>query len=703
MNRFVPLGLVLIVLAGCAAAPVVDAPGEDPWLWLESVEGDRALDWVRDENARSLAALTGDPRFSELEAEAAAILNSTERIPYGRILGDHVYNFWQDTDNVRGVWRRAELAGYLAGTPSWQTLIDMDALDAAEAQNWIFEGYTCLSPDYERCMVNLSRGGTDAAVYREFSIPDRAFVDGGFALPQAKSSLAWADGDTLIVGTDWGDGRLTESGYAQTVKLWRRGQPLAESRAVYQGAAEDVGVFAAVFRDADSAYPMAIRAVTFFETEYYWRRPSGEVTLLPLPRRSNLQGMIDGHALVTLDEAWTYRGVAYAQGALVALDMQTMSVGLVYEPAEGEAIDDVRAGRSAVFIEVLDNVIGKVRRLDRTAAGDWQATTLPLPDNGVVGITSVNPAGNDLLVSFESLVVPDSLYYIDAQLGSRQVASLPLFYDTSDVVVEQRFATSADGTRVPYFLMGRSEVLARGNAPTIQYGYGGFQASILPNYYNDPSRPQHGALAGRLWVSRGGVMVLSNIRGGGEYGPAWHEAALKRNRHRAFEDFFAIAEALIADGVTTPARLGAVGRSNGGLLMGVALTQRPDLYAAIDCGVPLLDMLRYHRLLAGASWVGEYGSPEIPAERDYLAAYSPYQRLDPDADYPPVLFCTSTKDDRVHPGHARKMAARMAAQGHDFYYYENIEGGHGGTANQDQLAFRTALEYVFFVRELMDD
>ena len=421
---------------------------------------------------------------------------------------------------------------------------------------------------------------------------------------------------------------------------------------------------------------------------------------MPLPSKANLQGVLDGKLFVILNQEWSYKGEIYPQGSVVALELESLVPEPVYAPSPKESVESVDIGGSAVFVELLDNVVGKVRKLTYTDS-QWQVTTVSLPDNGVVAIQSVDSDNDALLVSFESLTVPDSLYYVNDK-ETKPVRSLPAFYDARDVVVEQRFATSKDGTKVPYFVMANSEVLEKGNAPTIQYGYGGFLAAILPVYYSDPARPQHGALAGRMWVSRGGVLVLSNIRGGSEYGPAWHAAALKQNRQRAYDDFFAIAEHLIETGVTTPAKLGAIGRSNGGLLMGVALTQRPDLYSALDIGVPLADMKRYNKLLAGASWMGEYGNPDIPEEWEYIKQYSPYQKLSPDVDYPEVFFYTSTKDDRVHPGHARKMAAKLDDQGHKFLYFENIEGGHGGTANQDQLAFRTALEYMYFVQKLME-
>ncbi len=690
---------VAILLLALVAAHTVRA-AEDPYVALEDIYSESSLAWARKQNARSLAELKAEPAFETMRQEALGILTSKARIPYGSIRGNHVFNFWQDDKHVRGILRRASLESYVAGNPAWETLLDIDAMDATEKQNWIFQHEQCLAPDYDRCMIEVSRGGTDASVFREFSVTKRAFIDDGFVIPEAKSWVGWIDKDRLLVGTDWGDGSLTESGYPTTLKIVRRGKPLADAETVYSGKRDDVAMWPQVLRDENEVYPFVRRAVTFFEFEYFLIGADGAPRQLPLPRQSALQGAIDGKAIAIINEAWSYQGRDYPQGALVAVDLDDMDAELVYAPTQSEAVRDVAVGSGSVFIGLLDDVVGGARRLSPDENG-WRAETLPLPENGVVTLVSVNPEGDDLLISFESLTTPDTLFYVRADNKPREIFSLPAFYDASDVVVSQRFATSRDGTRVPYFVMGKKSVLERGNAPTVQYGYGGFLIPTLPYYYEDPARPQHGALAGKLWVSRGGVLVLSNIRGGGEYGPAWHAAALKHNRQRAFDDFFAISEDLIETGVTSRGRLGAIGRSNGGLLMGVALTQRPDLYAAIDCGVPLLDMLRYDKLLAGASWVGEYGDPDLPADRDVILTYSPYQRLEKDADYPEVLFYTSTRDDRVHPGHARKMAAQMEAWDHPFLYYENIEGGHGGTANQEQLAFRTALEYAYFARRLM--
>ncbi len=695
-NAIILLVALLLMTACSQSEPAED---QDPNVWLEEIDGQKQLDWVRAQNARTLGELEADPRYAPMYQEALAILTSQERIPTGQIHGDHVYNFWQDDEHVRGIWRRAPIAGYAAGKPVWETLLDMDALAKAENENWIYHGATCLSPEYVLCMVNLSRGGSDASVKREFSIPDKAFVGGGFAVPEGKNDVAWIDADTLLVAADWGEGR-TDSGYPRVIKRWTRGEPFDSATLLFEGKQTDVAVGSTVLRHSGEGFPIVDRAVTFYDGEYRWLAPGGELKLLPLPSRVRLAGVFQGRLLVWLQQRWEHGGASYPQGALVALRFEDMTSELIFEPAQNQSLNDVEAGKTSIIVTLLEDVAGKALRL-KPASDGWQTQEIAVPANGVVKLAGTSGDRDDFFLTHESLTTPQTLYHVAANNSIKPAMTLPAFYDATGVVVEQHFAASKDGTRVPYFVMGKKDVLERGNAPTIQYGYGGFLIPILPVYYEDPSRPQHGALAGKLWVSRGGVLVLSNIRGGGEYGPRWHEAALKENRQLAYDDFFAIAEDLIARGVTSPEKLGAVGRSNGGLLMGVALTQRPDLYGAIDCGVPLFDMKRYNKLLAGASWMGEYGDPDIPEEWAYISKYSPYQNLKAGEPYPKVLFYTSTKDDRVHPGHARKAAARMAELGYDFYYYENIEGGHGGTTNQEQLAMRTALEYVHFAHELM--
>lgn len=693
--------------AAILAVPAAAKDAADPYLWLEDVEGDKALDWVRARNAQSQPVLEADPRFAPMLAEAKEILNSTARVADGQIHNGHVYNFWQDATHVRGLWRRASVKSYKTGAPLWETVIDYDKLAADEDRNWISGSIACLTPAYVHCMIELSDGGKDAGHWREFNTETKNFVDGGFELGEGKSNVAWVDEDTLLVGADLGEGSLTTSGYPKALRLWRRGEAVADATIFVEGAETDVAVYPQVEQE-NGAHLIANRAVDFFSSEYYYAPADGAAApqKLPFPLKSNLFGILDNRAIALLREPWKYDGADYASGALVAYDLASGKAEVALAPAKNQAIDDasVSIGKSDMLVRYLDDVSGKAGRLKRDRkSGEWRLTTIDLPENGVIKIVSAGGGTDDAILSYESMTTPNALYYVTRKNKTTKIAQAPAFYDAAGVVVEQRFATSKDGTRIPYYVMAKEEILKAGNAPTVQYGYGGFLNPILPLYYEDPSRPQHGALAGKMWVSRGGVLVLSNIRGGSEYGPDWHAAALKENRQKSFDDFIAISEDLINTGVTSPQKLGAIGRSNGGLLMGAVMTQRPDLYAAIDCGVPLFDMKRYNKLLAGASWMAEFGDPDIPEEWSYISKYSPYQNLKKGVDYPKVLFYTSTKDDRVHPGHARKAVAKMTALGQTPYYYENIEGGHGGTANQDQLAYRTALEYAFFAHMLMGD
>lgn len=681
------------------ASPGLAEQATDPFLWLEEIEGPRALDWARAENARSLPVLEGDPRFALMQAEARTILTSPARIPTGSIHAGAVYNFWQDATHVRGVWRRASVDSYRKGKPEWETLVDFDKLAQDEGENWISNDFICLSPEYRHCLVELSRGGGDTSTWREFDTKTKTFVKDGFALPEAKSTVAWVDADTLLVGTNWGEGALTASGYPRVIKTWRRGTPLEQAKTLFEARKEDVLVYPFVEQDG-GPQPFVVRRTSFFEAEHHYLPALGTAQRLPWPPNADLSGVLDGRAIVFLREDWAYRGKTYPQGTVIAYDLEDGGVESVFTAGATQSIEVAAVGKSDLVVQYLDNVSGKAARFARSKSGEWKATPVPMPQNGVIKIVSAGGGTDDAMLSFESLTSPLALYYVDAANAPQRIYEAPAAYDASDVVVEQRFATSTDGTRIPYFVMGRKSVLARGNAPTVQYAYGGFLSATLPVYYEDPSRPQHGALAGKLWVSRGGVLVLSNIRGGSEFGPRWHQAGLQQHRQRVFDDFIAVSEDLIRTGVTSKGKLGAIGRSNGGLLMGVVMNQRPDLYAAIVNGVPLLDMQRYTQLGAGASWVAEYGDPAT-SDWDFMRKWSPYQNLQAGVAYPPVFYYTSTKDDRVHPAHARKAAAKIRMFGRDYFYYENMEGGHGGTSNQDQLAYRIALEYTYFARQLM--
>jgi prolyl oligopeptidase len=628
------------------------------------------------------------------------LLNATDRIPYGSIRGRHIYNFWRDAGHIRGILRRTTLESYRTAKPEWETVLDVDALASAEDENWVYKNIAWLAPGYERCLVKLSRGGTDASVHREFDALAKRFVEDGFVLPEAKSGIAWLDRDTLLVATNWGAGSLTQSGYPRVAKRWKRGTPLAKAETVFEGRQEDIGIWPRVMDSGEATLPMIDQSLTFYTGAYHFIGDDGKLLRLPLPESVDLAGFFAGRILFTLRDAWDVAGRTFPQGALLAIDAAAFRatgelprVEMIYTPDDRTSIEGVTVSRSGLYVSLLKNVKGRILRFGVDAdSGKWSAEPLPLPDNGTVSLSAANPHSETVLVNYEDHITPDRLSEYDAGANALTLLkSLPPRFRADGLQVSQHTVRSADGETVPYFVIHRKGLKPDGSTPTILYGYGGFEISLKPSY---------SATIGKLWLERGGAYAVANIRGGGEFGPRWHKAALKTNRQRAYDDFIAVAEDLVKRGIASPKRLGISGGSNGGLLVGAIFTQRPDLMNAVVCRVPLLDMLRYSKLLAGASWVGEYGDPEDSIMREAILKYSPYQNMFPGRKYPKVFIETSTKDDRVHPGHARKMVARMREQGHPVLYFENTEGGHSAGANLKQHARRYALEYVYFSRQL---
>ena len=673
---------------------------EDPYLWLEEVLGSEALDWVETQNDASRARLESDERFAAIRDAALAVYSATDRIAYARHAGERVFNFWQDERHVRGILRAASIDSYLEGAPEWETLLDIDVLAEAEGENWVYKGSTCLRPDFEQCMISLSRGGADAVVVREFNVRRKAFVEDGFTSDEAKQGVEWLDQDHLLVGKAGSGFRSTDSGYSAEVRLWKRSQPLEDSRRLFEVPDDYVSASPVVVRSSAGAYVFAAGSPEFFREQVsYLGDPLADdsaPTRLHLPEDIDWRGMFGERIIALTRSAWEVDGELHPAGALIAVPLDALLQGdlsgveTVLVPPETGAIQSVQVARSHLYVSVMDNVR---TRLVRVAHGElgWTETQVDVPSTGTLSIVSATSESDLVFVNGEEFLVPDSLYAIDGAAKPRVIAQLPMRFDASAYVASQSFAMSADGTRVPYFLIkGRD---AQGPVPTLLYGYGGFEISLTPSYLSPLPVS---------WLEAGGAYVIANIRGGGEFGPAWHQAALQASRQRAYDDFAAVAEDLTDTGVTAPAKLGIYGGSNGGLLVGALLTQRPELFGAVVCAVPLLDMLRYHKLLAGASWIGEYGDPDVPEERAWLAAYSPYHNVRDDLDYPQVFLTTSTRDDRVHPGHARKMAAKMMAAGHDVVYYENTEGGHSAAANLNQVARRDALVVTFLMQALMD-
>ncbi|MBN8608013.1 MAG: S9 family peptidase [Caulobacterales bacterium] len=686
-------GLATLFLASCSTTQGSLNMTEDPYLWLEEVEGERALTWVREQNARSLAVLEGDSRFAQLHADALALANSQDRLPLGGIHTGYYYNFWQDAEHVRGIYRRTRVADFASGSPRWETVFDVDAVATAENANWVFQGMDCLEGT-TRCLVALSDGGKDASTYREYDLATRGFVANGFVTPEAKSGVTWLDINTLIVATDWGAGTMTESGYPFVVKRWTRDTPLSSATEVLRGEASDVGVFGGVLQDTDGRrIPIAVRATTFFESTNF-RLDGASPQRINLPQKSSIVGLYQGYLIATLQEEW--RG--HPQGALIAYPLSETgsdnpNVTVLFAPNQRQSVEGVSITRDAILVAGYENVRGRLLRISRTA-GAWTTTTIALPENGSVTMAGSSPTESEAFAVFEDFLTPDTLYALDSNATlARPIRSLPAQFDASPYVSEQYEAVSSDGTRIPYFVLRRRDMPFNGENATLLYAYGGFQSSMTPGY--SPN-------VGKLWLDRGGVYVLANIRGGGEFGPAWHQAGLRTQRQIIFDDFYAVERDLVERRITSPDHLGIMGGSNGGLLMGVMLNQHPEMINAAVVQVPLLDMLRYDQLLAGASWVDEYGSPSNPEERAFLETITPYQNLRARDDFPTPFVVTSTKDDRVHPGHARKYVARMIELGMPVLYFENIDGGHSAAANLNEAARRRALEYTYLMQQLMD-
>ena len=688
--------------AAAARTPLAELGKDDPYIWMEEIEGQRALDWAKAQNDRTLPVLQGDARYAGLHDAALTIVNAKDRIPgVSFVAEDDLRNYWQDADHVRGVWRTTTLANYRTTEPKWSTILDLDALAKAEDKNWVWKGADCLAPESRYCLVSLSNGGKDAVVVREYDTQTRTFVAGGFELPEGKHRFDWIDKDTLIVATDWTPGEVTTSGYPYVVKLVKRGQPLSAAKEVYRGAKDDggYGVSPYAVRDHDGVVRavFVLRPLDTFNAETHL--VTGETTVkLPFPLKSSIQALVKGQLVFSVEQDWAEQGLK--TGDLAAFDLAALKAdpakakaALILRPTARESVQGVNATRDRLVVALFENVKGAAYAYD-VKDGAWTRTKLDLPANSSVSLGSASDKDDRIFVSVTGYLTPTTYWLADAAAGKLdQVKAAPAKFDASTHVVEQFEATSKDGTKIPYFLVRPKNTKYDGSTPTLLYAYGGFQASMTPGY--SPTM-------GKLWLERGGAYVVANIRGGGEFGPNWHEQGLKANRQRVYDDFFAVSEDLIARKITSPRRLGIMGGSNGGLLMGVALTQRPELYNAIVIQVPLFDMVRYSQIGAGSSWMGEYGDPQIPSDLAVIEKYSPYQNLKAGQKYPEVFIETSTKDDRVHPAHARKAAARLEALGYPVLYYENVDGGHAASANLAETARRVSLEYTYLTRKLMD-
>jgi prolyl oligopeptidase len=696
-------GVLLLLAMVWIRADAQTSEPQDRYQWLEDVSSQRSMGWVKAENERSAKVLQSDPRFASLDAMALKVLESPDRLPLPDFREGVIYNVWQDAQHVRGILRRTSLADYLTPQPQWQTVLDYDTLAKEDNEKWVQKGLTCLYPGDRLCLVELSAGGEDAETMREFDLKAGKFVEGGFLLPRSKQDVAWVDKDTLMVSRDWGAGTMTTSGYPFVVKLWKRGKPLEQAKEVYRGAATDVEVDALSLHDGQGNHATIFdRSLNTFEHEISLWTPAG-ARKIALPAKVEIDGLLAGRLIVTIDEDWKPQGIdhTFAQGSVLAFDLRALEKDpgrlkptIVFAPTSQEFAQEVAVTKNRLLLTTLEHVQGRAYAYTVGSGGEWTRKRFDVPDNQTVDIVTTNRSDDQFFLRLTGFLTPSSLLLGDAAAGSlKEAKTLPPQFDATNLVVEQLEATSKDGTKVPYFVVRRKDLKYDSNNPTLLEAYGGFQVSETPAY---------SGIIGKLWLERGGVYVLANIRGGGEFGPAWHEAGLKTHRQRIYDDFAAVGQDLVTRKIASPRKLGIVGGSNGGLLMGVEMTQHPELWHAIVIQVPLLDMLRFEQIAAGASWVGEYGSVSVPDQRAFLASISPYNQLKPDVNYPEPLIFTTTKDDRVSPVHARKFAARMEEFHEPFFYDEIVEGGHAAGADLKEDARTWAEQYTYLTRKLMD-
>jgi prolyl oligopeptidase len=676
------------------AAPIAQDP--DPYAWLEDVTGAQAIEWVKTRNTKAQAAIASDPSFEQLRQDLLAILDSDARIPFVSKRGEFYYNFWRDTKHERGLWRRTTLEEFKKAEPQWDVMLDLDELGKQEGEPWVWHGVRLLHPDYTRALISLSRGGADADVTREFDMATKSFVSDGFSRPESKGSMGWIDRDHVFIQTDFGPGSMTDSGYPRIAKKWTRGTPMDAAEVIYEGTAKDMSIRARHDDAPGFERNFVERHIAFYNDELYYIDPVKGLVKINIPNSAG-KSVFHQYLAVRLRDAWEVGGKQYAAGSLLLATFDAFMQGdhtfeVAFEPTPTTALASFGFTQDYVFIHVLEDVKPRLYVLQQRDGGWTKAPLRGAPSFGSVSIVPVDEdASNEYFMTTSNYLTPTTLWMGTIGKAPVMLKQLPAFFDATRLEMSQHFATSEDGTRVPYFMVAPQPLKMDSNAPTLLYGYGGFEISLLPSY---------SAAVGRAWTSQGGVYVVANLRGGGEYGPRWHQAAVQENRMKAYQDFAAVARDLYERKITRKEKLGIEGSSNGGLLVGNMVTSYPDLFQAAVCHVPLLDMRRYNKLLAGASWLAEYGDPDDPRQWLFLKNYSPYHKVQANVQYPTILFMTSTRDDRVHPGHARKMMAKMEADGHAVYYYENIEGGHGGAATNRQAAFMQALAYTFLKQHL---
>ena len=689
MKKYVLLAVILI------KSQTILAQDEDPYLWLEDIDGARAMEFVKQQNKITLDKLSTEKEYQNIFSKALEIYNSPDRIVYPTTYGEYVYNFWQDKEHERGIWRRTTKASYISGNAVWEILLDIDEMARMDNIKWVYKGEEGLSPRYDRFLISLSKGGGDAAIIKEFDVNTKSFIKNGFYMDEAKGHAIYQDENTLIVSTDFGKGSLTTSGYPRQVKIWKRGTLIKDAQLLFEGDTTDVGSWLTLLKDGDTKYVLVIRAISFYANEYFVP-VNNKLVKLDIPDDSQPSTVLKNQLVLSLKSDWNVNGKTYKQGSLISLNFTSLLKGkkeiqVILDLEDLQSVSEVSNTKNKLLVNLLKNVKNElyIYSFDQ---GKWGKAKVNTPDFGTIAIKDPDEFSDQYFFSFSNFITPPTLYLANAgDNSSKPYKSLPAYFDGSKYKVEQFNAKSKDGTMIPYFVVGAKDMKYNSSNPTLLYAYGGFEVSEVPFY---------SGTIGNAWLNHGGVFILANIRGGGEFGPKWHQAGLKEKRQNIYDDFHAVAEDLIAKKITSNKNLGIIGGSNGGLLVGVAFTQRPDLYQAVVCQVPLLDMKRYNKLLAGASWMDEFGDPDKAEEWEYIKKYSPYHNLKKDAKYPEVLFTTSTRDDRVHPGHARKMVAKMIAMGHPVYYYENVEGGHAGSSTNEQWAKSAAIEYSYLLMKL---
>ena len=668
---------------------------QDKYLWLEEVDGKEALEFVNAQNQISIDKLGKEKDYQSIYDKSLEILNSTDKIASPEVQGIYVYNFWKDKNHVRGIWRRCLLVNYTNNKMDWETLLDIDALSQKDNIKWVFKGASGHYPTYSKFLISLSKGGGDAVFIKEFDADKKQFIENGFAIDEAKGSASYVDENTLIVSTDFGEGSMTTSGYPRQVKLWNRGTLLKDAQLIYAGESTDVGTWGYVLRDGQKAYISIKRGLTFFTSHnLIWL--DNKAIQLDIPEDSQIETILNNQLVLQLKSDWTVNDETYKTGTLLSLNFTELLKGskrvqVIIKPDALSSISGVSNTKNKLLINLLTDVTSHLY-IYSFSNGEYTNQKVDAPNFGTISIVGTNELSDQYFFSFENFLTPTTLYVADASKNTiKAIKSLPAYFDDSKYEVKQFKVKSKDGTLVPYFMVSAKDIKIDGTNPTLVYAYGGFEASEQPFYASK---------YGVSWLDKGGVFVLANIRGGGEFGPQWHLDGIKEKRQNVFDDLYAVSEDLISKKITSPKHLGVMGGSNGGLLVGVAFTQRPDLYNAVVCSVPLLDMQRYNKLLAGASWMGEYGNPDVPEEWDYIKKYSPYQNVKEGLNYPEVFFTSSTRDDRVHPGHARKMVAKMNDMGYKTYYYENTEGGHAGSSTNEQRAKMNAMMFSYLLMKL---